>query len=150
VPEIASVDAIVPIGEIESADAIVCTDAIARDIACSDVAGLTRALEQEDVMTTRAWLSTAAGAGLVLSVIGAVDAAPRKKDADRGYGSVQSCSNYGHGCMTAPTRRGNAGAEFRMPGGTWISCRQDCKTALREEALDFWETLRERAGDNFD
>ncbi len=91
-----------------------------------------------------------AGVGLVLASVGAADAAPRKKSAERGYGSVQSCSNYGHGCMTAPVRRTSVGEEFRMPGGTWIGCRQDCKTAVREEALDFWETLRERAGDNFD
>ena len=101
-------------------------------------------------MTTKAWFSTVAGVGLVLSVVSAADAAPRKKSEDRGYGSVHSCSNYGHGCMTAPLRRNSFGEEFRLPGGTWISCRQDCKTALREEALDFWETLRERGGDNLD
>jgi hypothetical protein len=28
-----------------------------------------------------------------------------------------------------------------------VSCRQDCKSALLEEVLDFWETLRERSGD---
>jgi hypothetical protein len=101
-------------------------------------------------MTTKAWLSTVAGVGLALSAVSAAESAPRKKNSERAYGSVQSCSNYGHGCMTAPVRRGSVGEEFRMPGGTWISCRQDCKTALREEALDFWETLRERAGDNYD
>lgn len=98
----------------------------------------------------RASVTAIAGAGMVLSALGAADAVPRRKDADRRQGTVQTCSNYGHGCIVAPVRRGGAGEEFRMPGGTWVSCRQDCKTALREEVLDFWETLRERAGDNFD
>lgn len=100
-------------------------------------------------MTINEWLSAIAGVGLVLSAVGAADAAPLKKSAERGYGSVQSCSLYGHGCATAPIRRGSVGEEFRLPGGTWISCRLDCKTALREEVLDIWETMRERAGDNF-
>jgi hypothetical protein len=101
-------------------------------------------------MMTNAWLSTAVCAALTMSAISIADAATRKKIADRGSGSVQSCSNYGHGCTTAPVRRTSVGEEFRMPGGTWISCRLDCKTALREEVLDIWETMRERAGDNFD
>jgi hypothetical protein len=100
-------------------------------------------------MTAKAWLSIAAALAVALSTVGAADAAPRKKSPERGYGSVQSCSNYGHGCMTAPVRRTSVGEEFRMPGGTWIGCRLDCKTAMREEVLDIWETMRERAGDNF-
>jgi hypothetical protein len=101
-------------------------------------------------MTAKAWLSIAAAMAVALSAVGAADAAPRRKSAERGYGTVKSCSNYGHGCTTAPVRRTSVGEEFRLPGGTWISCRLDCKTAMREEVLDLWETMRERAGDNFD
>ena len=34
-----------------------------------------------------------------------------------------------------------------MPGGTWIGCKLDCRETLREEAIDFFETLNERAPD---
>jgi hypothetical protein len=101
-------------------------------------------------MTRAAWVAMTAAASVAFAGLVAAEAAPRKKAAERGSVSVQACSNYGHGCTTAPVRRTGVGEEFRMPGGTWVSCRQDCKTALREEVLDFWETLRERAGDNFD
>lgn len=101
-------------------------------------------------MAMRAWRSAAVAVGAILATIGAGDAAPRKKVTEHGGTAVHTCSNYGHGCTSAPVRRGRAGEEFRMPGGTWVSCRQDCRTALREEVLDFWETLRERAGDTYD
>jgi hypothetical protein len=35
-----------------------------------------------------------------------------------------------------------------MPGGTWIPCKQDCRETLREETVDFWETINERAPGN--
>ncbi len=101
-------------------------------------------------MTLNAWAMAMVAVGVVAAAPLTADAATRKKGADRSRATVQTCSNYGHGCATAPIRRGSVGEELRMPGGTWISCRQDCKTALREEVLDFWETLRERSGDNFD
>jgi hypothetical protein len=34
-----------------------------------------------------------------------------------------------------------------MPGGTWIECRTDCRHALRQETVDFWETQRENQRD---
>ena len=101
-------------------------------------------------MAMQAWGAMAAGIGVVWSLVGPADAAPRKRVAERVTSSVQACSNYGHGCTSAPVRRTAIGEEFRMPGGTWLSCRLDCRTALREEVLDFWETLRERAGDTYD
>ena len=61
--------------------------------------------------------------------------------------SVTTCSRYGKGCISAPTRRGGVEREVRLPGGTWISCKLDCRETLREEAIDFFETLRERSGD---
>lgn len=90
----------------------------------------------------------AAAIVLAVAMTGVVDAAPRKRGAEGGEGTVRACSIYGNGCTSAPVRRGATGEEFRLPGGTWVSCRLDCKTALREETVDFWETQRERAGDS--
>jgi hypothetical protein len=101
-------------------------------------------------MATQAWVAAVAGIGVAMWMVDSADAAPRKRGVERATSSVQACSNYGHGCTSAPVRRTSIGEEFRMPGGTWVSCRLDCKTALREEVLDFWETLRERGGDNYD
>jgi len=99
-------------------------------------------------MTTRILLSAVVGLAAVLSTVSGADA--QSRDRRGGNGSVvKACSIYGNGCTSAPTRQGSSGYEFRMPGGTWISCRLDCKTALREETVDFWETQRERAGDAF-
>ena len=28
--------------------------------------------------------------------------------------------------------------EVRLPGGTWIECRQTCSNTLRQETIDFW------------
>jgi len=68
---------------------------------------------------------------------------------ERDTGSrVTTCSRYGKGCISAPTRRGSVEREVRLPGGTWIGCRMDCRETLREESIDFFETLRERAPDN--
>lgn len=73
-------------------------------------------------------------------------AAPAEAQRKRGYdGVVRVCSPYGNGCTSAPVRRARYGYEFRMPGGTWVSCRADCRNAVREDMLDFWETQRERA-----
>jgi hypothetical protein len=90
---------------------------------------------------------------VVLSMVAAlmVAAAPGTADAQSTRevreGRVSACSIYGNGCATVPIRRAAYDYELRMPSGTWVGCRQDCKSALREEVLDFWETLRERSGD---
>ena len=63
-------------------------------------------------------------------------------------GTVKVCSLYGKGCVTAPTRPGQFNdREVRLPGGTWIACKLDCRQTLREESVDFFETLNERAPD---
>lgn len=59
--------------------------------------------------------------------------------------TVSACSLYGNGCYTAPVRQGRFGPEMRLKGGTWIDCRGSCQDALREETVDFWETLRDRS-----
>ena len=66
--------------------------------------------------------------------------------ARRGGGTVTACSQYGNGCMTVPVRAGRFGPEMRLKGGTWIDCRGSCIDTLREEAVDFWETQREKGG----
>lgn len=58
---------------------------------------------------------------------------------------VTACSRYGNGCYSAPVRAGKFGPEMRLKGGTWIDCRGDCRTTLREETVDFWETQQEKA-----
>ena len=75
-----------------------------------------------------------------LAAVAAVaDAAPRQR------GTVVACSRYGNGCYEAPTRQGRFGPEMRLKGGTWIDCRGDCREALRQETVDFWDTQREKA-----
>jgi len=83
------------------------------------------------------------GTVLSASLPGPADASSSKGT----VGQVKACSTYGNGCTTAPVRRGRNGYEFRMPGGTWIECRTDCRQALRQETVDFWETQRENQPD---
>jgi hypothetical protein len=60
-----------------------------------------------------------------------------KKGADTGY--VTAVSRYGAGSITAPVRISALGRpEVRLPGGTWIECRQTCSNTLRQETIDFW------------
>ena len=71
------------------------------------------------------------------------DAQSRSKSRE---GVVSTCSIYGNGCTSAPIRRAGNDYEFRMPGGTWVSCKQSCKDTLRRETVDFWDTQRENGG----
>jgi hypothetical protein len=63
-------------------------------------------------------------------------------------GGVVACSHYGRGCIRAPVRHGRVERQVRMPGGTWIGCKTNCQRTLREESLDFFETLNDRVWDN--
>jgi hypothetical protein len=74
-----------------------------------------------------------AGSVALITVANGGDASARD-----GAGVVTACSKFGKGCISGPTRPGRFGAEVRMPGGTWISCKGDCRDALREETVDFW------------
>jgi hypothetical protein len=86
-------------------------------------------------------LSLALLAGVGAAVLPAVAEARPRAD-----GVIKVCSRYGKGCVTAPTRPGKFNdREVRLPGGTWIACKLDCRETLREESIDFFETLRERA-----
>lgn len=69
------------------------------------------------------------------------------KKAKDGGGSVTACSHYARGCVSGSVRRGRRQAQVRMPGGTWIDCKGDCRQTLREESVDFFDTLRDRVYD---
>jgi hypothetical protein len=81
---------------------------------------------------------------MTMTVIGTADAQSRRHS--RGGDSVTACSRYGNGCRTVPVRQGRFDAEYRLANGTWMPCKQSCKDALREDVIDYWETLNERAG----
>lgn len=91
-------------------------------------------------MTIRMLLAAGASLAVMASALGTAEAQSRYKG-ERGY--VTTCSTYGNGCTSAPVRRGRNGYEFQLPGGTWIECRRNCRNALREDSVDFWETQRE-------
>lgn len=93
------------------------------------------------MMTIKTALALAAGMTVALATVSTADAQSRRKGARAGY--VTTCSTYGNGCTSAPVRRGRNGYEFRLPGGTWVGCRRNCRNALREESVDFWETQKE-------
>lgn len=97
-------------------------------------------------MVLRSVLGGALAAAIALSLVGGADAQSRRKSSG-GQGTVTACSIYGNGCQTVPVRRGANDDEFRLPGGTWMRCKQSCKDTLRREVIDFWETLREESGD---
>lgn len=80
----------------------------------------------------------------LISTIAIDTASAQRRSRD---GGVTACSRYGNGCISGPVRRGPTGYQVRMPGGTWIGCKGDCRETLREEAVDFWETQRENAPD---
>lgn len=64
----------------------------------------------------------------------------------QGTGTVTAKSRYGAQTASAPVRQGRNGYEVRLPGGTWVDCRRDCGQTLREESIDFWQTMREKRG----
>lgn len=97
-------------------------------------------------MSYRAWaivLATSLIGVAAVSFPRAADA--QRRDRGRDSGTVTACSRYGNGCVSGPTRQGPVEREVRMPGGTWIGCKRDCRETLREETVDFFDTLRERA-----
>ena len=82
---------------------------------------------------------------LMLAAAGAMILAAASHAGERSRKTIRSCSAYGNGCVTAPVRKGRFGPETRLPSGTWIDCRGDCREAIREDLLDFWETQSEKA-----
>lgn len=94
--------------------------------------------------------SAAAVVALVAVFPVAADAATKKKakEARSAQSSVTAVSQYNMQRITAPVRRGQFGDEVRLPGGTWISCRQDCAGTLRDQTLDWWERNESRDHQN--
>ena len=95
-------------------------------------------------MALRTVVSSALVAVAVVTMIGTAEAQSRRNS--RGGDAVTACSRYGNGCRTAPIRRAAYDYEYRLPNGTWMPCKQSCKDAFREDVIDYWETLNERAG----
>lgn len=94
-------------------------------------------------------LAGAAAAALVLFSTEAVDAASAKKKAKKARPlapTVTAVSRSNLQTVTAPVRRGRWGQEVRLPGGSWIDCKGDCRETLREETVDFWERQERRGG----
>jgi hypothetical protein len=50
--------------------------------------------------------------------------------------------------ISAPVRTTRLGSEVRLPSGTWIDCRGDCRETLREQTIDFWDRLESRDNQN--
>ena len=89
-------------------------------------------------MPTSIALSFALLAGIGAAVLPAVAEARPRTD-----GTIKVCSRYGKGCVSAPTRPGQFNdRQVRLPGGTWIACKLDCRETLREE---FDRLLRDAA-----
>ena len=82
---------------------------------------------------------------LILAAVGAIILAAASHAGERSRKTIRSCSAYGNGCVTAPVRKAQFGLQTRLPSGTWIDCRGDCREAIREDLLDFWETQSEKA-----
>jgi hypothetical protein len=55
-------------------------------------------------------------------------------------------SRHGNGTVSGPVRAGRTGYEVRLPGGTWVACRTNCRETLRVETVDFWENQGGLAG----
>ncbi len=96
-------------------------------------------------MIIKAICAAAAGLVVMAAASSAADAQSKRRGNVVGY--VTTCSTYGNGCSSAPVRRGRHGYEIRLKGGTWVSCRRNCRNSLREETVDFWETQRENQRD---
>ena len=92
-------------------------------------------------MSTGTRIVAALSTVALVAISSAVSAQSNRIGDRQGY--ITTCSSYGNGCTSARVRRGPNGNEFRLPGGTWVECRTNCRNALREDSVDFWETQRE-------
>lgn len=90
-----------------------------------------------------------AGAGSI-AIANTMPAAAASKKAEqvRAASTVTAVSVKTRQTITAPVRRGQWGDEVRLPGGTWIDCKSDCRETLRQETVDFWERQEQRDRQN--
>jgi hypothetical protein len=85
--------------------------------------------------------AAAAVMALAVSGLSLDDASAQSRSyRDAGPGYVTAESQYGHGTITAPVRRGRVEWEVRMPRGTWIGCGRSCAQTLRQQTVDYWES----------
>jgi hypothetical protein len=78
--------------------------------------------------------------GIVLAL-----AAPAPADAQsKKAGWITATSQFGHGTISGPVRPAPLGPQVQMPGGTWIDCAGDCRQALADATIDFWDRQAER------
>lgn len=86
-----------------------------------------------------------AGAGAVaLTLAGAMpaDAARAKKKGKQARALPATVVAVGRSrpeVVVGRVRMGRWGPEVRLPGGSWIDCKGDCRETLREETVDWWE-----------
>jgi hypothetical protein len=72
-------------------------------------------------------------------LVAPAEAGSRRWPHEPKFGYVTAESRYGPQTITAPVRVSAQGRrEVRLPGGTWIECRQTCTNTLRQETIDFW------------
>lgn len=83
--------------------------------------------------------------GIAVLAAAALLAATPSADAGRRGRVVTVCSWYGNGCYSAPVRKAPMTHQMRLKHGTWIDCNGDCRQALREQTVDFWETQNDKA-----
>ncbi len=91
-------------------------------------------------------------AGLFIAVAGLAFGAVAGMAAASGHviGYVVAESDYGHGKVRGAVRETRLGRQVRLPGGTWVYCRQSCSETLRVETVDFWHTPRGGGADESD
>lgn len=73
-----------------------------------------------------------------------------------GHEYVTARSDFGNGTARAPVRRAQYGYQVKLPGGSWLYCKQNrllsrgdpCADTLRSQHLDFWETQLDDHGGN--
>jgi hypothetical protein len=82
--------------------------------------------------------AVAIGAALVL----AAPAVAKSKKAGGAW--ITATSQFGHGTISGPVRPASLGPQVQMPGGTWIDCAGDCRQALADATIDFWDRQAER------
>ncbi|MEM9029618.1 MAG: hypothetical protein AAGC70_14740 [Pseudomonadota bacterium] len=63
-----------------------------------------------------------------------------RKNGIAGY--VVARSDFGNGTVRGPVRHTRLGRQVRLPGGTWVYCRQSCSETLRVETVDFWQSRK--------
>ncbi|WP_125461754.1 MULTISPECIES: hypothetical protein [Rhodomicrobium] len=63
------------------------------------------------------------------------------------YDTVTVTGDFRDQRITAPVRHSElGGSEVRLPGGGWIDCGGDCRSALKDATFDFWNIQEDEDG----